>query len=1684
VYAIHSSTSQASSKPRRAAAAAATEAAKKPEKVPGKMTYAAMVVEAVAQMNDKNGSSLIAVRKFVQENFDIDQKQSIASFNSLTLKALTKSVATGALEKVKSSFRITYWEKKRRQELLKPKKPKAAKKAKKAKKKKLKKKLLKRTSSAKEFTEQELMFMGTAAEHNKQLRRQLFDLHDRRDAFLKARFNFFKPFLPEKNYFNRERKRHIPKEPEVPVLLPPAAAPAPKPVDKPAEKLRTLSRASSEMSLTGTKKERTTAMTAFMIQHIPTTSRSEESTSPRASAATTAVATAAPTGSAAGTGASIATDTAPTASTAATAAAPPAGQSDQPAMRPLLGSASTSWESLTSIPIAANGSSAEAHTDTIVSSVASTVPSVGNTPPSDQIVPVAPGLSTEITTTEPVKMEVDGAVETANGSVEGVTESKSDPTSAIATVSTANGTEKVLAPLLEGANEDAAEDEEEEDEEGEADVAAVTTGDNVMFAMKGVEIVDQPPMLKAKLHEHQIQGISWMAHMFKHGMPMILGDQMGLGKTIQTIGFLAYLQWKLNQRGPHLVVVPLSVLSNWISEIEKFCPSFRAVRFHGPREERNRLKNEELVDLAEFDIVVTTFEMLVSECNYFKRKYVWTTVVVDEGHRLKNEKSQLSEKLRAVPSLTKVILTGTPLQNNLRELWALLYFLSPDVFTSSTVERFEDGFDLLRGVIHTPTLRRARRLLSVYMLRRIKDQVAIKLPSKKEITIMVPLTEQQIAWYKQLICGLDSDTIDVVMRESDKEKEKTTEKTKAIEDGNNNSESSMPGSSSSSVVGEEKKKGGGGAAAGTGDSDWRKLMNLLLQLRKVCNHTYLMPDAAPDPYEIGEHMVGGSGKLLMLDRMLPRLREDGHRCLIFSQFTSMLDILEDYCELRGHTYCRLDGDTNRVKRRLDCRRFNAANSNLFIFLISTRAGGLGLNLATADTVILYDSDWNPQVDLQAMERAHRIGQTKPVRVYRLVCTGSVEERMVLRAEKKLFLNAMVAETDPDEMLNEHVHEHENADADTLNEDATEALGIGGSSMSKGELASLIRFGANAVVDGKSGNAEISDKDLDRLLERQGRDLEPPKEEGEDGKDAGSGADGAEAVDGVEQVQQAILKKLDNFDEVDLRQLGDVKYDKKKPSFKKKSNGRMEPTVDDLDEGAIVEEGEKRNRKQRIVMVSGKGTGYGGAVPILAETMDDDKEGPVGTKKSTRSRQWNHMHFCGLCGKKKLADQHVKCAHCPRVFHDYCMEDYNMPRGGSMYICPHHKCGACNRSTAAAGGMLFRCTGCLVSYCEDCLPQDEIESFGRCRDLEALGYDSKQSYFIKCPSCCQLDGVKATGVLGDQRQKKPKREKEEGDEDSSSSSSEEEEEDEPEGEEPPAFQYLPPQDLRMYWEQEPDTDEENEKARIAEEEEKARIAAEKKAAKKAAKEAAKNKGKKKGKRAAESSDDDDDDDSEEDAKRRKKPAKKSSKAKKPAKKARREADSDDSDNEGDDSDDESQDEDSDDESMTPAQRKAEAKREKERAKKEKEKERAREQKEREKAKEKARLEKMKQQEAEEKRQRKELEAKWGNVSVPRNCSMERALDIVLSHPLLYPESEGNGKKKHTPVPMNHPLSMLALRVRDKLDSGRYRSVTAYVGDVLAALAQYQKGLKGDKKAAENADYLHQFFEAKVVPNLVI
>ncbi|XP_073698074.1 SWI/SNF-related matrix-associated actin-dependent regulator of chromatin subfamily A member 5 [Garra rufa] len=511
---------------------------------------------------------------------------------------------------------------------------------------------------------------------------------------------------------------------------------------------------------------------------------------------------------------------------------------------------------------------------------------------------------------------------------------------------------------------------------------------------------DSPSYVKTgKLRDYQVRGLNWLISLYENGINGILADEMGLGKTLQTISLLGYMKHYRNIPGPHMVLVPKSTLYNWMNEFKRWVPSLRAVCLIGDREERTAFIRDTLLP-GEWDVCVTSYEMLIIERAVFK-KFNWRYLVIDEAHRIKNEKSKLSEIVREFKTTNRLLLTGTPLQNNLHELWALLNFLLPDVFNSS--EDFDSWFDTNNCLGDTKLVERLHTVLRPFLLRRIKADVEKSLLPKKEIKMYIGLSKMQREWYTKILMK----DIDIL-----------------------NS---------------------------AGKMDKMRLLNVLMQLRKCCNHPYLFDGAEPGPpYTTDLHLVVNSGKMVVLDKLLPKLKEQGSRVLIFSQMTRVLDILEDYCMWRNYGYCRLDGQTPHEERQISINAFNEPNSSKFLFMLSTRAGGLGINLATADVVIIYDSDWNPQVDLQAMDRAHRIGQKKQVRVFRFITENTVEERIVERAEMKLRLDSIV------------IQQGRLVDPNT-------------SKLGKDEMLSIIRHGATHVFASKE--SEITDEDIDAILER-------------------------------------------------------------------------------------------------------------------------------------------------------------------------------------------------------------------------------------------------------------------------------------------------------------------------------------------------------------------------------------------------------------------------------------------------------------------------------------------------------------------------------------------------------------------------------------------------------------------------
>ena len=450
---------------------------------------------------------------------------------------------------------------------------------------------------------------------------------------------------------------------------------------------------------------------------------------------------------------------------------------------------------------------------------------------------------------------------------------------------------------------------------------------------------------------------------------------MGLGKTIQVVALIAHLR-STGTAGPFLIAGPLATLPNWISEFNKWLPSCPVVLYHGDKAERAALRAQRLRvgegKQLSFPIVITSFEICMIDRAHLER-HEWQYLILDEGHRIKNRSCRLVKELKAIRSVSRLLLTGTPIQNTLDELWSLLNFVNPRIFDDLDV--FQSWFafrnigretqveDILGDERRDRVVSKLHEILRPFLLRRMKRDVLLTLPHKREVLLYCPLSSLQREYYARA----QTRTLRELL--------------------------------SSPELGLEQ-------AARAFSSD-----NVLMQLRKVCNHPFLFgePRDGPSGEYLGvahpQTLVSASGKFRLLDRLLPRLKQAGHRVLLFSQMTRLLDILQDYCAQRGYRLCRLDGSSKLADRAASIEAFNA-DRDIFVFLLSTRAGGLGINLTGADTVILFDSDWNPHQDSQAQDRCHRIGQQHNVVVYRLLTVGTVEISMMEKQISKMKLERL------------------------------------------------------------------------------------------------------------------------------------------------------------------------------------------------------------------------------------------------------------------------------------------------------------------------------------------------------------------------------------------------------------------------------------------------------------------------------------------------------------------------------------------------------------------------------------------------------------------------------------------------------------------------------------------------------
>lgn len=576
-----------------------------------------------------------------------------------------------------------------------------------------------------------------------------------------------------------------------------------------------------------------------------------------------------------------------------------------------------------------------------------------------------------------------------------------------------------------------------------------------------------------KLFDYQLDGLNWMLDLWSKGNNGVLADEMGLGKTVQSMAFLWHLYTKERVRGPFLVVAPLSTLDHWKRTAEDWT-DLNVVLYYDEngRAGRDALRRAEwyhcMVDVGQpvplqkmgslgganatsngqtdnvqvnprivttshykFQLLLTSYEIFASDAEILV-PIPWQFVVVDEAHRLKNRLSKTLQLLRQVACRHTLLLTGTPVQNNTEELWPLLNYIEPVRFCDV------DAFKLEFGDLQTnEQVTRLTELLRPHLLRRVKEDVAESIPPLEETIIDVELTILQKAYYK------------------------------AIFERNKN------------FLFKNAKKG----------QQVPSLMNVEMELRKCCNHPFMIYGVEQREYatckteaEKFKKLTESSGKLVLLDKLLPKLKAEGHKVLIFSQFQQTLSLIQEFIMYKGWEYERLDGQVKGTERSAAITRFNDPNGTRFIFLLSTRAGGLGINLTSADTVIIFDSDWNPQNDIQATARAHRIGQEREVKVYRLVTARTYEADMFDRASKKLGLNTAVFHRGAFDSKSR---------LDKLGNQKGEdgALGVSSSAKapSKEEIEELLKKGAFYLLENNADAArEFQENNIEEILSRNSR----------------------------------------------------------------------------------------------------------------------------------------------------------------------------------------------------------------------------------------------------------------------------------------------------------------------------------------------------------------------------------------------------------------------------------------------------------------------------------------------------------------------------------------------------------------------------------------------------------------------
>lgn len=537
-----------------------------------------------------------------------------------------------------------------------------------------------------------------------------------------------------------------------------------------------------------------------------------------------------------------------------------------------------------------------------------------------------------------------------------------------------------------------------------------------------ISIVNVPKFCNGRtLRDYQLESLKWLVQNWYGGKNCILGDEMGLGKTAQSIACLEYQRQFGKVADPFLIIAPLTTLGHWKREIETWT-DMDCILYCGNARDKRIIQTYEMwcdgVDkLVKPDVILSSYEHVMRDSAFFQ-SIEWETMVIDEAHRMKGTKGATRTCIAGIPCQWMLLLTGTPVQNNIKELFGLLNLLDPKQYSDE--DDFLEKFGRSTDKMTPQQVLDLQRSLKPILLRRMKEDVET-LPEKEECIIWVQLTREQRAYYKAIF---------------------------------ENQISALLG--------------------GTSAKNVPALRNVAMELRKVCCHPFLCEGIEDDIIArnkkdekiLGELdlLVSSCGKMQLIHKLLPKLRAENRKVLIFSQFKIMLNVIEDYCNLMNYPVERIDGSTSSRDRQASIDRFSSTEKDGFIFLLSTKAGGQGITLTAADTCILYDSDWNPQNDLQAMARCHRIGQSKDVTIYRLVSKDTYEENLFRASSRKYGLDEAI-----------------------LGGIGVKSTGADNPEYDGKRISELLKHGAHCLTDSDAANQEtdaFSSENIDEILTRR------------------------------------------------------------------------------------------------------------------------------------------------------------------------------------------------------------------------------------------------------------------------------------------------------------------------------------------------------------------------------------------------------------------------------------------------------------------------------------------------------------------------------------------------------------------------------------------------------------------------